>query len=132
MANENVEAVRTAYEAYVRGDRSALLDLVDPDLEWTYLDPGLEEPAPQVCRGRHEVEAALERQAERGLRSELEEVVGNGDRVMVAVRTPGVDAYRARPANDRNYDVLTLRDGRIVALRACRDRAEALELARVR
>jgi hypothetical protein len=37
-----------------------------------------------------------------------------------------VDAYRVRPANDRNFTVLTMRDGRIVALRDCRDRREAL------
>jgi hypothetical protein len=45
---------------------------------------------------------------------------------MVVVRTPGVDAYRVRQADDRSYDVFTVRDGRVVALRACRDRQEAL------
>jgi hypothetical protein len=48
---------------------------------------------------------------------------------MVVVRTPGVDAYRLRQADDRNYDVFTVRDGRVVALRACRSRQEALRLA---
>jgi hypothetical protein len=38
-----------------------MLELVDPDLEWTYMDPSLEDPEPQVCRGRHELESALER-----------------------------------------------------------------------
>lgn len=33
-----------------------------------------------------------------------------------------------RKANDRNYRVLTVREGRIVALRDCRDRAEALAI----
>lgn len=54
--------------------------------------------------------------------------MGEGDRVMVSVRTPGIDAYRMRKANDRNYSVLTVREGRIVALRDCRDRAEALAI----
>jgi ketosteroid isomerase-like protein len=127
MSNENVGLIRTAYEAYARGDLATMMDLVDQDLEWTFLDPSLEEdPEPQVCRGRHELEDALERQAERGLKAELEEVVGNGDRVMAVVRTPGIDAYRVRKAGDRNYAVLTVRNARIVALRDCRDRDEAL------
>src|SRR6266496_4330629 len=126
MSNENVELIRRAYDAYARGDLTTMLEVVDPDLEWTYLDPGLEDPQPEVCHGRHELQSALQRQAEQGLRAQLEEVVGRGDRVMVVVRTPGVDAYRVRQADDRNYDVFTLREGRIVALRACHDRQEAL------
>jgi hypothetical protein len=34
---------------------------VDPDLEWTYVDPSLEDPEPQVCRGSHELESDSER-----------------------------------------------------------------------
>jgi len=128
MSNQNVELIRRAYDAYARGDLAAMLEVVDPGLEWTYLDPTLEDPQPQVCHGRHELESALARQARRGLRAQLEEAVGHGDRVMVAVRTPGIDAHRVRPANDRNYDVFTVRDGRIVALHACHDRQEALRL----
>ncbi len=130
MSNENVELIRSAYEAYARGDVATMLRFVDPDLEWTYLDPSLEDPEPQVCRGRDELEAALERRAERGLTSEVEEVVGNGDRVMVVARTPGLDAYRAKAADDRNFTVITVRNGRIVALRDCRDRNEALSAIR--
>ena len=126
MSNENVALLRRAYEAYASGDLATMLVFVDPDLEWTYLDPTFEDPEPQVCHGRHEFQSVLERQAERGLRAQLEEVVGHGDRVMVVVWTPGVDAYRVRQADDRNYAVFTVRDGRIVALRDCRDRQEAL------
>jgi len=129
MSDEAVELIREAYQAYTRGDVATMLDFVDPSLEWTYLDPTLEDPEPQVCRGRHELEAALKRQAARGLRAQLEEVVGHGDRVMVVVRIPGVDTYRARHADDRNYAVFTVRDGRIVALRDCRDRQEAVAIA---
>jgi ketosteroid isomerase-like protein len=129
MSNDNVDLIRRAYEAYARGDLTSMLGFVDPDLEWTYLDPGLQDPEPQVCHGRRELNVALERRAERGLVSELEEVVGNGERVMVVARTPGVDAYRVTPADDLNFTVFTVRDGRIVAIRDCRERAEALALA---
>jgi SnoaL-like domain len=89
MSNENVALIRRAYDAYARGDLAAMLEVVDPDLEWTYLDPSLADPQPQVCHGRHELESALARQAGRGLQAQLEEAVGHGDRVMVVVRTPG-------------------------------------------
>ena len=126
MSNESVELIRTAYEAYARGDVATMLEFFDPDLEWTYLDPGFEDPEPHVCHGRQELAGALQRRAEHGLRSELEEIIGNGSRVMVVALTPGIDTYRTRPADDRNFAVFTVRDGRIVALRDCRDRAEAL------
>jgi ketosteroid isomerase-like protein len=129
MSNESESLIRAAYESYARGDVVHLLDFVDPDLEWTYLDPSLDDPEPQTCHGRGELETALQRQAERGLQAHLEEVNGRGDKVMVVVHTPGVDAYRVRHADDRNYSVFTLRQSRIVAIRDCHDRGEALRYA---
>jgi ketosteroid isomerase-like protein len=125
MPSENENLIRTAYQAYGRGDTSQLLGLVDPDLEWTYLDPAFENPEPRTCHGRPELQRALERQATQGLVAQLEEVTAHGDMVMVVVRTPGLDQRRARQADDRNYLVLTVRQGRIIAMRACRDREEA-------
>ena len=89
MSDENENLIRRAYEAYSRGDLATMLQFVDPDLEWTFLDPSLEDPDPEVCHGRRELQAALKRQAERGLRAELEEVTARGGRVMVVTRTPG-------------------------------------------
>lgn len=129
MPDENESLVRQAYEAYGRGDVTQMLELVDPDLEWTYLDPSFENPEPQTCHGRQELRQALQRRAEQGLRSELEEITVSGDKVMVVVRTPGLDRLRVRQADDRNYMVLTLRNGRVIAMRDCRDRNEAYGLA---
>ena len=71
----------------------------------------------------------LRRQADLGLRAELEEVIAAGDRVMLVMHTPGIDEYRHRQADDRTYDIVTVRDGRIIGLHACRDRSEARSLA---
>jgi ketosteroid isomerase-like protein len=124
----NAALIRQAYKQYAHGVLAAMLDLVDEDLEWTYLDPSESDPEPQVCHGRHEFERALERRRAQGLRSELEEVIERGDHVVVVTHTPGLDAFRERQADDRNIDVLTFRAGHIVALRACRNRAEAMAL----
>ena len=115
MCNENEWIVRDAFLAYDRGDIARMLEFVDPGLEWTYLDPALEDPRPQACRGRDELERALRRQVEVGLRSELEEVVAAGD--------------LGRAGDDRTYDVVTVRNRLIVALHACRDHSEARSLA---
>jgi ketosteroid isomerase-like protein len=103
MSKENADLVRRAYQAYASGDLAGMLEFVDPDLEWIWV--------------------------EHGLRAELEEVVGSGELVMVGVRTPGVDAHHSRSGDDRAYSVVTVREGRVVALRDCCDRQEALRLA---
>lgn len=129
MCNQNEWIVREAFLAYDRGDVTRMMDFVDPDVDWTYLDPGPDGPRPRTCHGRGELEEALRRQAHRGLRVELEEVVAAGDRVMLVMRTPGIDEYRHRQADDRTYDIVTVRGGLIIGLHACRDRSEARSLA---
>jgi ketosteroid isomerase-like protein len=129
MCNQNEWIVREAFLAYDRGDVTRMMDFVDPDVDWAYRDPGLDDLELQTCHGRGELEKALRRQADRGLRAQLEEVVAAGDRVMLVMRTPGIDEYRRRQADDRTYDIVTVRDGLIVGLTACRDRSEARSLA---
>jgi ketosteroid isomerase-like protein len=126
MCNQNEWIVREAFLAYDRGDMTRMMEFVDPDLEWTALDPSL---GPQTYYGREQLEKALRRQVERGLRPELEQVIASGEKVILVMRTPGVDQYRHWEADDRTYDVLTVREGIIVELRACRDRGEARAVA---
>jgi hypothetical protein len=51
---------------------------------------------------------------------------------MVGIRTPGVEAHHGRRGDGRAYSVFTVREGRIIALRDCRDRQEALQVAGIR
>jgi ketosteroid isomerase-like protein len=129
MCNQNEWIVREAFLAYDRGDIGRMMQFVDPDLEWTFLDPGQEDSQPQVRHGREELEKAMRQLADLGLRTQLEGVVAAGDRVILVTRTPGIDDYRHRHADDPTYDVLTVRDGLIVGLRTCRDHEEARSLA---
>lgn len=129
MCNQSEWIVREAFLAYDRGDVARMMDFVDPDLEWTYLDPGMETPQPQIRRGRGELEKALRRKADWGSRAELEEVIAAGEKVILVMRVPGSDDNGHRRADDRTYDVATVRDGLIVGLHACRDRGEARSLA---
>jgi ketosteroid isomerase-like protein len=129
LASDDEQLVRSAFAAYLRGDLQALLALVDSAFEWTYLDPSDPDPLPQVCHGQRELARALRRRAARALPGALDEVSGHGDRLLVAVRTPGIERYRAWGTGDVDYFVVTVRNGRIGALRACRDRREAAAFA---
>lgn len=128
MCNHSEWIVREAFLAYNRGDVARMMEFVDQDLEWTYLDPSQGNPRPQTRHGREELEKALRRQADRGFRAEVEQVLAVGEKVILVMRTPGVDEYLNRKADDRTYDVVTVKDGMIIGLRACRDRGEARSL----
>lgn len=43
-----LRSIRRACEAFARGDVATMLKSVDRDLEWTFLDPSLEDPEAQV------------------------------------------------------------------------------------
>jgi len=124
MPEDADDLIRRAYDAYGRGDLTTMLELIDQDLEWTYLDPAFEHPEPQVCHGRDELAAALRGQQRRGLRSarggHRQRRSGRGRGANAGVgRPPGVEGGRSKLRRHQ-------RDGRIVALRACHDREEAL------
>lgn len=129
MCNLSEWIVREAFLAYDRGDVAAVMGLVGPGLEWACPGPGPGDPRLRAARGRGELETALRRRAGLGLRAELEEVIAAGDQVMVVIRAPGGDQSGRGRGEDRAYGVVTVRDGLIVGLRACRDRREALSLA---
>lgn len=59
MTGRNEALVREAYEAYGRGDVARMLEFVDPELEWTYLDPAFEDLEPETCHGRDQLRWAL-------------------------------------------------------------------------
>lgn len=124
METDSEETVRSAFEAFLRGDLPALRELVDADLEWTYLDPTMEDPIPATCRGRRELEKAAGQWSSMGLVTQLEELASIDDKVAVIMYAPGLDRFRARSADDRNFHLVTVRDGKVVSMRACRDRAE--------
>jgi ketosteroid isomerase-like protein len=129
MTDRNEALVREAYEAYGRGDVARMLEFVDPELEWIYLNPAFENPEPQTCHGRDQLQWALERQAGQGLASQIEEIAASGDKVLVVIHTEGIDRVRVRQADDRNYLVLTVDQQRIIRMQACRNRDEARSLA---
>jgi ketosteroid isomerase-like protein len=125
VSEQNVEAVRRAWEAFDRGDLETFFADVAADVEFEE-DPAFPEAA--VFRGREEILEYLAgfQAAMADHRFEVEELRDLGDRVLALLhetargRSSGVDVDQ-RPAFLHEF-----RDGLIVRVRAYLDRAEAL------
>jgi ketosteroid isomerase-like protein len=127
MSQENVEIVRSAYDALNRrGDWGWALRHVHPDCVCTF-HAG---PNAGTHRGLEEIRAVFE-DATAGFDAWIQEPVKfyeSGDRVVVVVR------HRLRPKGGsggefefRNSAIWTVRDGAIVSLEGFPSPAEALE-----
>jgi ketosteroid isomerase-like protein len=129
MTIGSTEVVRLAFQAFLQNDLPGLREFVDPNLEWTFLDPAQVDPDPDTCFGREHLERAATKWASMGLTTALEELGGSGDKVAVVLHAPGLDRFRARAAEDRNFHLVTVREHRITAIRACRDRTDLVDRA---
>jgi ketosteroid isomerase-like protein len=89
MSQENLEIVRRAFAAYSSGGPEALADFWDPEIE-VEVPPGLAEAG--TYRGREAVLAWMSEWSEAWERIEYtpEEIVGNGDTVVVTLLYDGV------------------------------------------
>jgi ketosteroid isomerase-like protein len=125
MSEQNVEAVRRAWEAFNRGDLDAFFADVAPDVEFEE-DPAFPEAA--VFRGREEIRTYLAgfQEAMADHRFEIEELRDLGDRVLALVRETARGTSSGADVDQRPAFLYVFRDGLIVRVRAYLDRAEAL------
>jgi uncharacterized protein len=122
---EAIAILRGAYAAFNRGDMDAAVSGLDPQIEWT--EPP-EFPGGGAYHGREEVKGYLARSrtgwAEGS--SEPERFITAGDRIVVLVharfRLEGSGEWR----EVRLADVYTVRNSKIVQMRAFADRQAAL------
>jgi uncharacterized protein len=131
MSQENVEFVRRGWEAYERGDLSAALATLSPDLI-TYVAP----PIP-VAGTYHGPEGLLQLTLDwAGGFDELvvtaEEYIDAGDQVVVRVRHRASDAESGVPVETDIWYVFTIRAGKSVRAGVFNDRNEAFEAAGLR
>ncbi len=91
------QVARQAYAGFAAGDVTAVLNLVDENLEWTFLDPSVPDPQLAAYRGRGLVRPLDSRGSGWMFRAQLEEVVANRDRVLVLIEArPTSTRIRAR------------------------------------
>ena len=129
MSQENVEVIRTAYEAFDRGDLEAVSRLHARTIEW---QTSVEDPDAATHRGRVAVRRYIEGYMETfpRLRADLEECVeAGGDRVLATVRYTGRARASGMDMDWRQWLVYTIKDGMIVRAAEYFDRDQALEAA---
>jgi ketosteroid isomerase-like protein len=131
MSQENVEVVRSFYLAWARGERTGLLGLMDPEIEYVN-PPGAIEPGTR--RGIEAFAAAVQGVFD-GFdtwEAEPEEFTAVGDQVAVVVR------YRARgresgaEVEGRESALWTLHKGKVTRMAWFHGPADALEAAGLR
>ena len=122
---DDLEALRGGYEAWNRGDLSAVFALVDPDIEWR---PGPDAPETGELSGREGFKSFVESWTESfdDLRIEPQEVVQVGEHVVVVVRQRGRGHSSGIELDITTVHVWRLRGGRATGWYAYRSRAEAM------
>jgi uncharacterized protein len=127
-SSANVALVRRSYEAFARGDLTAVLADFDPEIEW-HQAQGL--PHGGFYRGRAEVERAIFGPLEEEWWDDFEatpsEVLDAGDDVVVLGRYSGRGKHTGKELDVPFVHVWTLRDGRAVRFRQFLDTAGWLQ-----
>ena len=126
MSSENVEMIRRATDAFNRRDIDGWLAHFDPDIVW-YAFP--EEPEPGPFQGSEAIRAMADRWMNllSEFRIEVKEYIDAGDYVIVPARMIGrIPDSDSEVTVDEVY-VNKCRNNRVVEVRECRTKEEALE-----
>ena len=131
MSTENERLVRSGYEALMRGEIGVLEQLMAPDLTWHWWEHG-----PWDCHSRDEaitvIKQRLGQQAVGELR-EVKEVAPGTVLVVTKMRTDSETAPEALglPAGHfETANLVTFRDGKVIAMHDYRTREEAVQALR--
>jgi ketosteroid isomerase-like protein len=126
MSQENLEIVRSVFDATNRGDWDTVLAAYSPDTEWDDRDL---RPEGAVYRGIDAMRAEM--RAWFGTWSnyhqEIEQLLDAGDDVVVVLRESGVGKGSGATMDQRIGVVVTVRGGLIARTSLYRDPTQALE-----
>ena len=131
MSQENVEAFKRGLEAGNRGDVEALLEVLDPEVEWHSALHALMEGETTVFRGHDGVRELLRDQYEvfDEIHIELSEIRDLGDRLVALGRTHAHGGASGADVQTPIGLVTEFKDGRAISIRGYLDHEEALEAA---
>jgi ketosteroid isomerase-like protein len=120
MTAGNDELVRSSFDAFLRGDWDTLAEVMAPDVQWLWHEPG-----DWDCHDRRKVLSTLfDRQREGVVTGLNHVVVAVDERVFVEVTGPKLSEW-GLPGGQACM-VVTVRDGRIVRMQDYPNRAAAL------
>jgi uncharacterized protein len=126
MSRENVEIVRSVFEAVNRRDWDTVLAAYSPDVEWDDRDL---RPEGAVHRGIDAMRAEMRAWfgTWKDYRQEIEQIADAGDQVLVVIRESGTGKGSGAAMDQRIAVVITVRDGLIERSQLYRDPAAAFE-----
>jgi ketosteroid isomerase-like protein len=125
MSQENVEIVRSMWEAFLENDFQAALASYDPDVEWD----GTNLPDGRVGRGLNAIMDHTIRWSAMWVNwnVEVERVIdAGGEQVVVFIRETG-RSTSGLDMDERHAELYRIRDGRIVRRQGFSDPNEALK-----
>jgi len=122
--SRNLDLLRVDYQRTGRDGVDAVVDLLDPQVEWIAAQPG-----PWDCHDREQVMETFRRQYDHGVRADFGEPVEVGDKVILDVRPYRRDQQGNKIDEQRLWQLLTIRGGKIVRIQA--DQASALQAVRL-
>ena len=129
MSEENVEAVRRAYEAFNRGDREEWLATLDPNVELVFPFFELEGQGPAHGHAGAEKMWDTWRATFSNASFEVDTIRDLGDTMFIALRVRGSGVGSEVPIEQRSWHVVTVHEGRAIRIRAFLREAEALKAA---
>jgi ketosteroid isomerase-like protein len=116
MSAANVEAARRGFEAALRGDLSAIEEVLHPDVKWHGGDPA------SGCQNKDEALNFIRQALDNGIEAELVDVMDAGEQVVVVLRPAGAEEPRA--------NLTTFKNGKVVEMVAFETPEAALAEAR--
>lgn len=126
--SENTELARKGFEALMRGDLDAVEAVMAPNLVWHWWKHG-----PWDCHSRAEAMGVIrERIGQRAIR-DLHEVIEVDDEHIVVVMRRRPDSEVSNEdlglpeGHDETANLVTILDGKVVAMHDYRTKAEALD-----
>jgi len=119
MATGNDELVRSSFDAFLRGDWNALAEVMAPDVQWLWHEPGHWD-----CHDRRKVLSTLFDRQREGVVTGLNDIVAVDERVFVELTGPRLVEW-GLPGGQACM-VVTVRDGRIVRMQDYPSRRAAL------
>jgi ketosteroid isomerase-like protein len=133
MSSDNVEIVRGLYEAWNRGEESAALELIDPEIEVEVVSTDTVEFA-GTYRGHTGLRKMLAAFWDYfdDPRVQVEECIPAGNDVIAAVHFYARGQTSGAEVDMRRGQVWTLRDGKVVRWRLFASKRDALEAVGLR
>jgi ketosteroid isomerase-like protein len=120
MASELTAIASEGLEAWRRGDFATLERILDPDVEWFWIEPGEWD-----CHNRDDVMRVVRERYEQGFAKGTSEFRDAGKDALIVVSHPSEIGGAEWPAEVAT--VMRFRDGRVVLMRDYPTVAEALD-----